>query len=86
MPPSNDTSNLSYFEKQRDLLISDISTSMEKVLNNLNSLNRSMEGCVAVGKEFDSVSVVWSKFYDGMTQMDKAKKRDEDEESGSPDE
>lgn len=83
MPPNNDTSNLSYFEKQRDLLISDISGSMENVLNSLNSLNRSMEGCVAVGKEFDSVSVVWSKFYDGMSQMDKANKPDED--SGSPD-
>jgi hypothetical protein len=36
---------------------------MESVLANLNVLNRSLEGVVAVGKEFESVSALWGKFY-----------------------
>lgn len=61
---------LSYFDKQRDLLIAEIGTSMESVLNNINALNRSLEGAIAVGKEFDSVAALWANFYDGLAQME----------------
>lgn len=35
---------------------------MEAVLSNLNTLNRSLEGINVVGKEFESVSQLWSNF------------------------
>ncbi|KAK9365808.1 DASH complex subunit Dad1-domain-containing protein [Lipomyces kononenkoae] len=56
----------SYFEKQRDALVAEIAVSLEHVLSNMNTLNRSLEGAIAVGKEFESVSTLWSTFYDGM--------------------
>ncbi|KAK9377214.1 DASH complex subunit Dad1-domain-containing protein [Lipomyces chichibuensis] len=59
-------SEKSYFEKQRDALIAEIAVSLEHVLSNVNTLNRSLEGAIAVGKEFESVSTLWSTFYDGI--------------------
>ncbi|ODV96292.1 hypothetical protein PACTADRAFT_30016, partial [Pachysolen tannophilus NRRL Y-2460] len=52
-----------FFEKERDSLITEINTAMENILNNVNSLNRSLENSVAVGKDFDSVSNLWEGFY-----------------------
>lgn len=59
----------SYFEKQRDLLIQEIGLSLESVIYNLDILNRSLNGAVSVGKEFDDVGRLWSHFYDGLTQL-----------------
>lgn len=42
---------------------------MNNVLNNLNALNRSLEGVVAVGKEFESVSLLWNNYYDGLARI-----------------
>ena len=44
--------------------------SMNNVLNNLNALNRSLEGVVAVGKEFESVSLLWNNYYDGLARVE----------------
>ncbi|CDR37605.1 CYFA0S01e13146g1_1 [Cyberlindnera fabianii] len=68
---------LTYFEKQRDALISEIAISMESVLNNVNALNRSLEGAIAVGKEFDSVASLWANFYDGLAQQDQLRPQSE---------
>lgn len=38
----------SYFEHQRELLIGDVAASLENVLQNMNRLNRSLEGVIAV--------------------------------------
>lgn len=43
---------------------------MNNVLNNLNALNRSLEGAVAVGKEFERVSTLWNNYYDGMARVE----------------
>lgn len=43
---------------------------MNNVLNNLNALNRSLEGVVAVGKEFESVSLLWNNYYDGLARIE----------------
>lgn len=67
--PNNKSS--SYFEKQRDALVAEISVSMDTLLNNVNTLNRSLEGAIAVGKEFDNVAAIWNNFYDGMDQTDR---------------
>lgn len=66
-------SDNTYFEKQRDLLIQEIGLSMESVIFHLDTLNRSLGGLVAVGKEFDEVARLWSHFYDGPNQLKERK-------------
>ncbi|CAN6621043.1 DASH complex subunit Dad1p [Trichomonascus vanleenenianus] len=56
----------SYFEEQRDALLAEISINMEQVLANINTLNRSLESVVSVGKEFESMGDLWSQFYQGI--------------------
>ncbi|KAL0634268.1 Dolichyl-diphosphooligosaccharide-protein glycosyltransferase subunit dad1 [Maublancomyces gigas] len=56
----------SFFEQQRDELVSEIALSLEHVLMNMNLLNRSLEGVIAVGKEFESVEALWSQFENVM--------------------
>jgi hypothetical protein len=49
MASTNGASNeKSYFEHQRELLIGDVAASLEDVLQNMNRLNRSLEGVIAV--------------------------------------
>ncbi|MCJ1408197.1 hypothetical protein MMC19_002271 [Ptychographa xylographoides] len=65
--PSNTNTNgppveKSYFEKQREALVSEITITLEHVLQNINKLNRSLEGVIAVGNEFGSVEALWSQF------------------------
>ncbi|GAB7361687.1 hypothetical protein MBLNU230_g1734t2 [Neophaeotheca triangularis] len=38
------------------------SQSLENVLQNINKLNRSLEGVIAVGNEFSQVEGLWSQF------------------------
>lgn len=53
---------------------------MDSVLNNINALNRSLEGSIAVGKEFDSVSSLWSNFYDGLAQVEQLRGQQQEDE------
>ncbi|KAF2217301.1 hypothetical protein CERZMDRAFT_32650 [Cercospora zeae-maydis SCOH1-5] len=56
-----------FFEQQRTLLVQDIAAqSMEQVLQNINKLNRSLEGVIAVGNEFSQVEGLWSQFENVM--------------------
>jgi DASH complex subunit DAD1 len=48
------------------------------VLANINKLNRSLEGVIAVGNEFSSVEALWSQFENVMA------KDPEGEGSGQP--
>ncbi|KAI9894621.1 MAG: hypothetical protein M1814_001976 [Vezdaea aestivalis] len=70
------------FEQQRDALVSEIAVSLEHVLQNINKLNRSLEGIIAVGNEFYSVEALWSQF---ETVMGKAPDLDEDKNSNNID-
>lgn len=71
-----------YFEKQRDMLIQEIGVSIESVVYNLDILNRSLNGSISVGKEFDNVGRLWSHFYDGLNQL---KERNNQEETNKND-
>lgn len=53
------------FEKQRDYLVQEIASAMDSVVNNLDTLNRSLNESIQVGKEFENVGRLWSSFYDG---------------------
>ncbi|KAF2152307.1 hypothetical protein K461DRAFT_293981 [Myriangium duriaei CBS 260.36] len=62
-----------YFEQQREVMINEIATNLEHVLQNLNKLNRSLEGVIAVGNEFSQVEGLWAHFENVMTRQDEAK-------------
>ena len=52
--------------------------SLENVLQNINKLNRSLEGVIAVGNEFSQVEGLWSQFENVM-----AKKTEEEDAKDS---
>ncbi|KAI6778777.1 uncharacterized protein J7T54_007430 [Emericellopsis cladophorae] len=60
-----------YFELQREALLSEIAVSFEHVLANINRLNRSLESVITVGNEFSSVEALWSQFENVMAKDDK---------------
>lgn len=74
-----------YFEKQRDMLIQEIGVSIESVVYNLDILNRSLNGSISVGKEFDNVGRLWSHFYDGLNQLKERNNEDETKENDQND-
>ncbi|KAG0646056.1 Outer kinetochore DAD1 [Hyphodiscus hymeniophilus] len=71
-PASSSTSappaEKSFFEQQREVLLAEIGVSFEHVLANINKLNRSLEGVIAVGNEFSSVEALWSQFENVMAK------------------
>ncbi|CUM64256.1 uncharacterized protein PRCAT00001853001 [Priceomyces carsonii] len=71
-----------YFEKQRDLLLQEISNSIDSVVYNLDILNRSLSSSIQVGKEFDDIGRLWSNFYDGLNQYSQAKLDAKSEDQG----
>ena len=50
------------FTTRRAALISQIGDSLEQVLQQMNGLNRSIEGIIEIGNEFASVEALWSQF------------------------
>ncbi|KAI5209758.1 hypothetical protein E4T42_07379 [Aureobasidium subglaciale] len=58
-----------YFEQQRELVLQDVATNLEQVLQNMNTLNRSLESVIAVGNEFGQVEGLWSMFENVMAQQ-----------------
>ncbi|PHH53705.1 hypothetical protein CFIMG_008117RA00001 [Ceratocystis fimbriata CBS 114723] len=69
----------SFFEQEREALVSDIALSFNNVLANLNNLNRSLEAVIAVGNEFSSVEALWSQFEGVMGKDDEVKREESDE-------
>lgn len=61
----------SSFESQRDYLVQEIATALDSVVYNLETLNRTLNDSVQVGKEFENAGQLWSTFYNGLqTQRD----------------
>ncbi|OAL03966.1 hypothetical protein IQ06DRAFT_196632, partial [Phaeosphaeriaceae sp. SRC1lsM3a] len=67
-----------YFEQQREMLVTEIAQSLELVLQNINKLNRSIEEVTSVGNEFAPVESLWSHFENVM-----AKDASEGQEGGA---
>ncbi|KAH3906760.1 hypothetical protein HBI56_062710 [Parastagonospora nodorum] len=57
-----------YFEQQREMLVTEIAQSLELVLQNINKLNRSLEEVTQVGNEFAPVESLWSHFENVMAK------------------
>lgn len=60
--------------------------SLESVLQNMNKLNRSLEGVIAVGNEFGAVEALWSQFEGVMAQEPEGEERKEGETGGTGEE
>ncbi|CAA9964939.1 dash complex protein [Pyrenophora teres f. maculata] len=58
----------SYYEQQREMLVTEIAQSLEVVLQNINKLNRSLEEVTSVGNEFAPVESLWSHFENVMAK------------------
>ncbi|KAF9635322.1 putative dash complex subunit dad1 protein [Lasiodiplodia theobromae] len=43
-----------YFEQQREMLVGEVAQNLEAVLQNINKLNRSLEGIIAEPEENDT--------------------------------
>jgi DASH complex subunit DAD1 len=56
--------------------------SLEHVLANINKLNRSLEGVIAVGNEFGSVEALWSQFENVMGHEPAQNEEDKSEGEG----
>ncbi|CAD0096695.1 unnamed protein product [Aureobasidium vineae] len=67
-----------YFEQQRELVLQDVATNLEQVLQNMNTLNRSLESVIAVGNEFGQVEGLWSMFENVMAQQQQTQSNDEE--------
>ncbi|KAG9522727.1 hypothetical protein KCU77_g9216, partial [Aureobasidium melanogenum] len=67
-----------YFEQQRELVLQDVATNLEQVLQNMNTLNRSLESVIAVGNEFGQVEGLWSMFENVMAQQQQQQSQEEE--------
>ncbi|MCJ1472515.1 hypothetical protein MMC13_001163 [Lambiella insularis] len=81
------TTDKTFFEQQRETLVGEIAISLEHVLQNINKLNRSLEGVIAIGNEFGSVEALWSQFENVMAkdqeELTEVKDAGEGEEKGN---
>ncbi|CAG8724779.1 31215_t:CDS:2 [Gigaspora margarita] len=57
-----ETNDRTTFQKQKETMINDIALGLEQVINNMNVLNKNLEGVIAIGKEFENVSSLWKNF------------------------
>ncbi|KAK1926969.1 DASH complex subunit Dad1-domain-containing protein [Papiliotrema laurentii] len=54
--------NESFFDREKERLIEEISSNFEEVMTHTNVLNRKLEEVYGVGKEFKTVAALWGKF------------------------
>ncbi|KAI9637252.1 DASH complex subunit Dad1-domain-containing protein [Dioszegia hungarica] len=59
----------SFFEKERERLVEEISAGFEELLTHSNVLNRTLEEVHGVGKEFTTVAKLWGRFDDLIRQQ-----------------
>ncbi|EJU03214.1 hypothetical protein DACRYDRAFT_49957 [Dacryopinax primogenitus] len=59
-----------YFEKERERLVAEITSTFEDLLSSSNLLNRKLEEVLGVGREFETISSLWGKFHDFMREQD----------------
>ncbi|KZP01333.1 hypothetical protein CALVIDRAFT_559951 [Calocera viscosa TUFC12733] len=58
-----------YFEKERERLVSEITSSFEDLLSSSNLLNRKLEEVLGVGREFETISSLWGRFHQLMGEQ-----------------
>ena len=68
-----------YFIEQRNIILQDVNSTMDSILNGLNELNISLESSIAVGKEFEVVTKLWRNFYNGTEPLPENQNDDKDD-------
>ncbi|KDN38697.1 hypothetical protein K437DRAFT_259304 [Tilletiaria anomala UBC 951] len=58
----------SFFERERERLVTEISDGIEVIMSNSNTLNRKLEESISVGKEFEPIADLWGQFSNVMTR------------------
>jgi len=66
--PSTETES-GYFEKEREWIVTEITSSFEDLLSSSNLLNRKMEEVLGVGREFETISSLWGRFHQLMREQ-----------------
>ncbi|KAG7443002.1 DASH outer kinetochore protein [Guyanagaster necrorhizus] len=65
--PDNEST---FFERERDRLAREITSSFEELLTSTNGLNRKLEEVLGMTKEYDTIAALWNNFYELMRQPD----------------
>jgi len=55
-----------YFDKERDQLISSITNGFEELLSASNDANRKLEQALLMTKEYETVAALWTSFHNLM--------------------
>lgn len=66
--PATDAES-TYFDKERERLVSEITSSFEDLLSSSNLLNRKLEEVLGVGREFETISSLWGRFHQLMREQ-----------------
>ncbi|KXN88121.1 DASH complex subunit DAD1 [Leucoagaricus sp. SymC.cos] len=74
----------SFFERERDRLAREITTSFEELLSSSNALNRKLEEVLGMTREYETIASLWHSFYQLMRESGKDDTESEDVASGLP--
>ncbi|KAG8925006.1 hypothetical protein FRC03_006199 [Tulasnella sp. 419] len=64
--PISQDNEPTFFERERDRLVSQIASGFEELLSQNNVLNRQLEQVYGVGRDFTTVAALWGRFQDLM--------------------
>ncbi|KIY46578.1 DASH outer kinetochore protein [Fistulina hepatica ATCC 64428] len=56
----------SFFDKERDRLSREITSSFEELLSSTNGLNRKLEDVLGMSREYSTIAELWKTFHDMM--------------------
>ncbi|KAI0785214.1 DASH outer kinetochore protein [Abortiporus biennis] len=56
----------SFFDKERDRLVGEITTGFEGLLSSSNSLNRKLEEVLGMSREYQTIAELWQSFHELM--------------------
>lgn len=73
----------SFFERERERLVLDITNQFETIITSTNAVNRKLEEHVSVGKGFESISALWGQFSE-LAKMDTQPDMNESTEPDAP--
>ena len=73
----------SFFERERERLVLDITNQIETIITSTNAVNRKLEEHASVGKGFESISALWGQFSE-LAKMDTQPDMNESTEPDAP--
>ncbi|CCE61489.1 hypothetical protein TPHA_0A04140 [Tetrapisispora phaffii CBS 4417] len=71
------------FVEKRDILLQDITNTMDSILNSLNGLNISLESSISLGSQFESVCELWKSFYNNNNNNSNDNSTDDNKKSNN---